>query len=813
MPESDQDGPNGQAVASSRAWGGRRWLLISCAIVLLGGGASLVAALLWHSSVRSRDEQSFQTSATDVSGQLETLLRRDTDFVRSVHAVLTMQPSLSASEFRQWSGLLEDRQQQLGNLGALVVKSVPASQLAAFQARRDADPAFRSLVGGHVEPVAVTGRARYCLLSGGSANIKDSTELALELQGDWCDPTSLIGSYRQNGTTRAQFTQAITDSGQFAAYPAATSGITTLILEAAAYRAGAPLNTVAERRAAVVGWVLSSFDIQTLLHVALGAAHGLRVTLYHQNAGQNQREFIGRLGSAATAHPFVHSATLGVDGDWTVTVAGAPVATGPSGTLQAVVVFAVGMIGTMLLLTLVLVLGRSRERALAIVREKTAQLRHQALHDALTGLPNRVLALDRAEQMLARARRQQLPVAALYVDVDGFKDVNDRYGHAAGDELLRNVAARLQSVIREGDTAARLAGDEFVVFVEGSTLDAGPELVAERLLDVLRQPYDMNSEIGRELPVTASVGIASGLRDSAAELLRDADVALYEAKAAGRNRYMLFQAAMQTAIQDRLSIQMDLADALEQHRLFLLYQPTFDLQSERVIGVEALLRWRHPTRGVLEPAEFIPVAETTGLIVPIGRWVLQEACSQLAVWHAQGRELGMAVNISARQLDGDALIADVQAALQDNALDPARLTLEVTETALMRDPEATATRLRSLKQLGIRIAIDDFGTGYSSLAYLRQFPADALKIDRSFITGMVASKQSTALLHTLVALGKSLEIETLAEGIEDKAQLDALQRERCDYGQGFLFSRPLEVEAIEAFMDGAGAASLAHPAS
>jgi diguanylate cyclase (GGDEF)-like protein len=460
----------------------------------------------------------------------------------------------------------------------------------------------------------------------------------------------------------------------------------------------------------------------------------------------------------------------------------------------------------------VLVLGRSRESALAMVDEKTAQLRHQALHDALTGLPNRVLALDRAEQMLARARRQQLPVAALYVDVDGFKDVNDRFGHAAGDELLRIVAARLRSVIREGDTAARLAGDEFVVFVDGSTLDAGPQLVAERLLEVLRQPYDLTAEIGRELSVSASVGIASGMRDSATELVRDADVALYEAKAAGRNRYMLFQAAMQTAIQDRLSIQMDLADALAEDRLLLLYQPAFDLQSGRVIGVEALLRWRHPTRGLLAPSEFIPAAEVTGLIVPIGRWVLNEACRQLAAWRAQGRELSMAVNISGRQLDGDELIEDVGTALQRWALDPATLTLEVTETALMRDPEAAAKRLGLLKELGVRIAIDDFGTGYSSLAYLRRFPADALKIDRSFIAGMATSKQSGALLNTLVALGKALEIETLAEGIEDPSQLSALQRQQCDHGQGFLFSRPLDVEAMEDFMDTASAPKLVHPA-
>ncbi|MFI5004208.1 MAG: putative bifunctional diguanylate cyclase/phosphodiesterase [Solirubrobacterales bacterium] len=443
---------------------------------------------------------------------------------------------------------------------------------------------------------------------------------------------------------------------------------------------------------------------------------------------------------------------------------------------------------------------RSRERALGMVEEKTGELRHQALHDALTGLPNRVLALDRAEQMLARARRQHVPVAALYVDVDGFKDVNDTFGHAAGDELLRVVATRLSSVVREGDTAARLGGDEFVVLMEGSALDAGPELVAERLLEVLRQPYDMNGRIGRRLSLTASVGIAFGLRDSAEELLRDADLALYEAKAAGRNCNVLFESGMQTAAQNRLVLEIDLAEALERDQLFLLYQPTFDLQSENVIGVEALIRWLHPTRGLVLPAEFIPTAEESGLIVSIGRWVLEEACRQAAVWHGRGHRIGMSVNVSGRQLDHDELIEDVRGALEQSGLDPKALTLEITETTLMRDAEATALRLRELKQLGVRIAIDDFGTGYSSLAYLRQFPVDALKIDRSFISGIAASKESAALIHTLVQLGKALHIETLAEGIEDQVQLETLQREHCDHGQGFLFSRPLDVGAVETFL-------------
>ncbi|HTA33222.1 MAG TPA: bifunctional diguanylate cyclase/phosphodiesterase [Solirubrobacteraceae bacterium] len=788
----------------------RRWLAAAIAIVVLGVAGSLAAALLWSASVHTRERQAFQTSAADVSGTLETQLRRDTDFVRSVRAVLALQPNLSASGFQKWLALLEEEREQPAGYGALVVRSIPASQLAAFQARRDADPAFRKLVGGQPEPVAADGSSRYCLLAAGTANVLYDPEVARLLQADWCDPTSLLGGYEHNGTTRAQFTQAITDDGQYGVYSINLSGVTSLIVEVAAYRPGTPLKSVAQRRDAVTGWVLGSFDITSLMQSALGGTRGLAVTLYHSNPGLVP-EFIGRAGSAG-AHRFTNHATVQMDGIWTVDVAGAPPVSGLSAQLQGVIVLIGGVLLSLLLATLMWVLARSRDRAIGMVREKTGELRHQAMHDALTGLPNRVLALDRVEQMLARARRQQLPVAALYVDIDGFKHVNDSFGHAAGDALLRIVARRLESVVREGDTAARLGGDEFVVLVEGATLDAGPELVAERLLEVLREPYDMLGEVGRELTVTASIGIAFGLRGTPDELLRDADIALYEAKGAGRDRYVLFNSGMETAFRDRTAIQMDLREALERDEFFLLYQPTFDLQSESVIGVEALIRWRHPTRGVLAPADFMPVAETTGLIVPIGRWVLGEACRQAAAWRANGQHLGMSVNVSARQLDTDELIEDVREALRENGLEPATLTLEVTETALMSNPEKTAARLRLLKQLGVRVAIDDFGTGYSSLAYLRQFPADALKIDRSFISNLASSKQSTALLHTLVQLGKTLEIETLAEGIEDLAQLQTLQREQCDHGQGFLFSRPLDVDAVEAFFGAPEVPSAPQPA-
>jgi diguanylate cyclase (GGDEF)-like protein len=797
-------------VGEDAGFSGRRWQVAVAAIVVVGLAASLTASSLWRSSVRARERQTFETSAAHVGGALGTMLRRDADFVKSLRAVLTLQPNLSAGGFDRWFALLEDDRGQPAGFGALIVESVPAAKLAAFQARRNADPAFRALVGGQVESIAPTGRAHYCLLSGGTADVLRAPEVVPLLQQDWCDPSSLIGGYRVNGTTRAHFTQTITDDGQFGAYAIAGFGASTLIIEAAAYRQGARLAGVAQRRASVLGWVLGSFDIPALMRSAVGGDRGLAVSLYHENSGLGL-ELIGHMGATGTPRAFTHQATLQMDGGWIVKVAGDAAVSGPSANLQALVVLLGGIVASLLLAALVLVLARSREHAIGMVREKTGQLRHQAMHDALTGLPNRILALDRVEQMLARARRGQFPVAALYVDVDGFKAVNDSFGHAAGDELLRTVGKRLESVVREGDTAARIGGDEFVVLVEGSTLDAGAELVAERLLEVLSQPYEMSGEAGRELSVTASIGIALGLRAGADELLRDADIAMYEAKAAGKNRYVLFQSTMQTAVQDRLTLQMDLADAIERGELFLLYQPTFDLRSEHIIGVEALIRWRHPTRGTVPPMDFIPIAEATGLIVPIGRWVLREACRRAAAWHAQGHGLGMSVNISARQLDNDELIDAVRDALADSGLRAAALTLEITETALMRDPEATAARLSRLKQLGVRVAIDDFGTGYSSLAYLRQFPADVVKIDRSFISGIADSRQSTALIHTLVQLAKALGMETLAEGIEEQAQLETLQRQRCDHGQGFLFSRPLEVDAVEAFLRSAETRAGASP--
>ncbi len=441
-----------------------------------------------------------------------------------------------------------------------------------------------------------------------------------------------------------------------------------------------------------------------------------------------------------------------------------------------------------------------RKRTDDELAQNQQDLAFMATHDTLTGLPNRALIIDRGEQALARARRHKTPVAAFFIDIDNFKSINDTLGHDAGDELLQHLTARLDGVVRVTDALGRLGGDEFVVIAEDLSLLAGPDLIGGRLLEALSEPVKLSATRETRLSVTASIGIAVGPRASAEELLRDADIAMYRAKREGKNRCVVFESGMHDAVQDRMALELDLHEALGKEEFFLAYQPTFDLQDLHPTAVEALVRWKHPVRGVVQPGDFIPLLEETGLIVEVGRWVLREACRQGAAWRKAGHAIGMAANVSGRQLDSDEFVGHVTEALASSGLEPTALTLEITETTLMRNVEATARRLSEIKGLGVRIAIDDFGTGYSSLAHLQRFPVDALKIDRSFIARLTQNPEGETLIHTLVQLGKALSIETLAEGIEHEDELSLLQSEHCDSGQGFLFARPLEAPDAEAFL-------------
>jgi diguanylate cyclase (GGDEF)-like protein/PAS domain S-box-containing protein len=437
------------------------------------------------------------------------------------------------------------------------------------------------------------------------------------------------------------------------------------------------------------------------------------------------------------------------------------------------------------------------------LRSTRDALERLATRDPLTGLPNRKLILDRIEQMQKRGRRTGEDGAVLFIDLDRFKDVNDSLGHRVGDDVLRQTAIRFQGALRESDSIGRLGGDEFVVLVEGPGARHA-EAAATRLLDALAAPFAVHSAARPQLTVSASIGIVSGTYASAEDLLMDADVALYEAKATGRNRAVRFAPHMRGELRTRIELERDLRLALEGGEFFLVYQPVLNLDDGRVQSVEALLRWRRPSGRIVAPDAFIPALEESGLIVEVGAFVLNEACRQTRRWHDLGLPTAVSVNVSPRQFETGTLVDDVRAALEHAGLDPTWLILEMTETTLMRDSHESALRLRALKDLGIRLAIDDFGTGYSSLAYLQRFPVDIIKIDRTFIEDIATDGPGTALVHALIELGKALELKTVAEGIETAEQLARLRQESCDAGQGYFFSYPLEEADAEHFLMAAG---------
>ena len=429
------------------------------------------------------------------------------------------------------------------------------------------------------------------------------------------------------------------------------------------------------------------------------------------------------------------------------------------------------------------------------------QLTHQAFHDPLTGLANRALFRDRVEHALRRRRRFAGSVAVLFLDLDDFKTVNDSRGHMVGDRLLVEVAERLGSCLRSGDTAARLGGDEFAVLLEDASDMAEAGTVAERIIEALREPLRLE-DCG--MSISASIGIAlSGPKDGPDELLRNADVAMYAAKTSGKAHYELFEPEMHEAILGRLAMKAELQGALERGEFSVYYQPTVTLQTGRVTGVEALVRWQHPTRGLIAPAEFIPLAEESGLIVPLGRWVLQEAVEQVRRWqqdHPSQPPLEVNVNLSPRQLQDPELVRDVARALETSGLEPSCLVLEITESVLMQDADVAVARLEEIKALGARLAVDDFGTGYSSLAYLRRFPVDILKIDKVFVDGVAEEADASALANAVIELGRALDLQVVAEGIELEGQLDRLRELGCELGQGYFWSRPLPPDAAASLL-------------
>jgi diguanylate cyclase (GGDEF)-like protein/PAS domain S-box-containing protein len=427
------------------------------------------------------------------------------------------------------------------------------------------------------------------------------------------------------------------------------------------------------------------------------------------------------------------------------------------------------------------------------------RLQHQAHHDPLTGLPNRALFLDRLNQALNRARRDGQQRAVLFIDLDRFKDVNDSWGHDAGDRLLVGVTARLRACLRDEDTLARQGGDEFTILLE-AVADAGEAArVADRLATALDRPFPIE---GQEHRITASIGIVmtQGVHLRAEDLLRDADIAMYRAKEAGKARYAIFDPAMQSGLLERLALERELRQALDTDRFVLHYQPIVDLATRAVVKVEALVRWPHPQRGFIPPTTFIPIAEESGLIRPLGRWVLREACRQARLWEQAGLPVAVAVNLTAHEFQGATLIEEVTSALAATGLTPEHLLLEITESVAMRDVAATTATLATLRGHGVRVAIDDFGTGYSSLAYLKRLPVDTLKIDRAFIDGLGDDPEDTAIVEAIITLAHTLGLQVVAEGVETPAQAAQLRTLGCESAQGYLFARPLPASDLRALL-------------
>jgi diguanylate cyclase (GGDEF)-like protein/PAS domain S-box-containing protein len=440
-------------------------------------------------------------------------------------------------------------------------------------------------------------------------------------------------------------------------------------------------------------------------------------------------------------------------------------------------------------------------RDVSAARTMALQMEHSANHDFLTGLPNRMLVNDRIGQAIIFAQRHMKKVAVMFLDLDGFKHINDSLGHPIGDKLLQSIAKRLVDCVRGSDTVSRQGGDEFIVLLSEVEHSEDAAIKAARLLQAVAKPYSIDQH---DLHVNMTIGVSIYPDDGldAETLIKNADTAMYQAKENGRQSFQFFKPAMNVCAVERQSIEESLRRALERHEFALHYQPMINLKTGAITGAEALLRWTHPVRGPVSPAQFIPVAEDCGLILPIGQWVLREACTQARAWLDAGLALStMAVNISAMEFRDENFLESVFAILKDTGLDPAYLELELTESVLMKRAESAASVLQALRARGVQLAVDDFGTGYSSLSYLRKFPIDALKIDQSFIRQITTVPDETTIVTAVISMGRSLKLRVVAEGVETQEELAFLQAHHCDEAQGYLFSRPVVPEQFAKLLE------------
>ncbi|MGA3214493.1 MAG: EAL domain-containing protein [Acidimicrobiales bacterium] len=819
-------GEQGLAARASAQLGGRRpfagsaWKAFSVVVLVSGLAISTISAFAWYAYISSLRRQAVAASLDNVKSIVGTSLERDNDLAATVNALVATHPELTNRSLATVLAKLNAPERYPGSIAFTYVENVGTAGLRSFETVTERDPPLGVPTAASL-PVtsSLNGQKGYCLTRLAAVELLPTQSVIEDLLLSWVSPylsahfnfcaSSFQGLLDTSARTGRSLVASVLNlvkppPGMPAVPPQLHAYIADLpiFIEISPVFTGTGIPTTARARAQeLTGWTMAIFDADKILGPALATGDGVSLVLAHSSPGDRPTE-LARAGQPQVGVA-VKELTFPADPGWVIDVAMDPRGSGPSPLTQGLAVLFGSLALTLLLVMLLRLLIRSRRSALELVEERTAELRHQALYDSLTGLPNRLLVNQRVQELVARAREQGPPIAVFFIDLDDFKRVNDTLGHEAGDMLLRAVADRLSAAVRDSDTVGRLGGDEFVVLFAGSYSDEGLKTVAERLLSALREPFRLQVTNKINLSTSASIGIATGMRDNPEELLRDADTAMYRAKVMGKNCYVIFRQEMHDLVKDQLTLEMDLTEAFTDEQFFLVYQPIVNLDTGHPRGVEALLRWQHPERGVVGPADFISVLETSNLIVEVGRFVLMEACRQARLWHDLGHPVGVSVNVGARQLHHDVLVDHVREALELAALEPSYLTVEVTETILMLDPKATARCLSALSDLGVRIAIDDFGTGYASLAYLREFPVDILKIDRSFVA-QLATSTGTNFLDALIQLGKSLGLLTIAEGIEETPQLRHLKQEGCDQGQGFLFSKPLPAGEIEQIITGAG---------
>jgi diguanylate cyclase (GGDEF)-like protein len=758
-PEQSDQEPEGASeatVEASAVTTGHRsgvrialWTLAALLCVLTGAAGSLLVAHSLANRQTNDARSAFAASSAQVASNLNNAVRHQEDLTVAASSFAAAGKKVTVAEFDAWSRW------------ARAFPRYPALQRLGL--------------------IKVAGHSQRCL---NAAEVVRGNGLAAPAGVDYCAREKRLLASRGSGVSIVRT-------------PAGHPGI--LEVQTPIYRGLAP-GSVKARNAAFVGWLREAIRPDVMARQALAGHSGYAVGLRY-GRGPAATAFAG--GETAAAN--VQSASTRLINGWTLESVGPPATASLLGEGRIWILAAGLLIGAMLgLLALALAVRRAPPEqpapALDVVPppspEPPAPVQ-EVLSDPLTGLPARALTLDRAERMIARAGRQSGMLAGvLLIDIDWFKDVNEKLGRQAGDQLLQIVAERLEGAMRAEDTVGRMEGDRFAVLVECSSRSARLDSLAQRVLETLHLPLELDG-FGPSFFMTASIGAAFGRYESPADLLRDGGLALESAKAAGRDRYMLFNASTSNVIEGRGVLETELSAALAGQQLFLLYQPIYDLGARRVVGLEAQPHWQHPERGTLPAAEFLPLAEECGLIVPIDRWALEQACSRAAAWEVEGHSVGVSVKIAADQLHREGLITDIRRALQQSGVQPALLTLQVPETAVMHDVAAAAERLGEIKRLGVRLAIEDFGgSGYAYHSDLRLLPLDCLRVDRSALAASDDSDYREWLFEAILMVGRELSLTVIAKGIESREQLSAIQARGCTTAQGPSLGAPVPAEAV-----------------